>query len=317
MTRKDIKQLIANKIVKLPLVDSSVADLLAVLNRPISNFSQIVDRLSPEVAARFLDMANSTNPGREVTSLSYAVQLLGYSHMKKILVSSILIDQFTRHLPDFDFKRFQTQSLFCAVLSRIIGKIIDCEKIEDLFTAGVLHNIGKQIIAVHFQEEHRKIIELKNTRSVGTREAEQEILGIGHAEIGAVVLEQFNIPRPVCDAVRFHNADPGSLPPHPEGELCRVVHAASRIVSRFTLPEAFPTLSLERQMAADIDFRKEAHKAAVAEAVRSIGYHHAFPNLLHKVAEGLMIDLKKQLRLRGEMSAAACLPGSGFRSFRD
>lgn len=308
MPPEDIQQLVTDKIVKLPLIERSVAELLTVLNRPVSNYAHIVDRLSPEVAARFLDMANSARPGHEVKSLSHAAQLLGYGHMKKILVSSILMDQFTRHLPYFDFNRFQTQSLFCAVLARIIGRIIDYENPEDLFAAGVLHNIGKQIIAVHFQDAHREIVRLKNEAGMSTREAEEQVLGTTHAEVGATVLEQLNIPAAICDAVRCHNQPLHRLPPSPEGELVRVVHTASRIVSLFTLPDRFPTLSLERRLSSDIDLRREEHKLAVAESIRSVGYSRAFPKLLQRVSEGLVDDLKQLVRLRADLPTGAPCP---------
>lgn len=303
--------LISEQIVKLPLIDRSVAELLTVLNKPISNFNQIITYLSPEVAARFLDMANSASPDREVSSISYAVQLLGYDHMKKILVSSILMDQFTRHLPAFDFKRFQTQSLFCAVLSRIVGKIIDYEKPEDLFTAGLMHNIGKQIIAVHFEEAHQRIVSLKNETGIETGEAERHVLGMTHAEIGSMVLKKFNIPDRICEAVRYHNVSLDRLPPYPEGELCRIIHTTSRIVSHYSLPETFPTISLERQLQTDIDILQEKHKVAVGEAVRTVGYHKAYPRLLEKVSDGLMIDLRKQLRMRKEFVHLECADRSG------
>lgn len=303
--------LISEQIVKLPLIDRSVAELLTVLNKPISNFNQILMYLSPEVAARFLDMANSASPDREVSSISYAVQLLGYDHMKKILISSILMDQFTRHLPAFDFKRFQTQSLFCAVLSRIVGKIIDYEKPEDLFTAGIMHNIGKQIIAVHFEEAHRRIVLLKNEQDIETREAERQVLGMTHAEIGSMVLKKFHIPDRICDAVRYHNVSPDRLPPYPEGELCRIIHTTSRIVSRYALPETFPTISLERQLQTDIDILREQHKVAVGKAVRTIGYRKAYPTLLEKVSDGLMIDLRKQVRMRTKFVYPECVEWSG------
>ncbi|MFZ7125718.1 MAG: HDOD domain-containing protein [Desulfobacterales bacterium] len=300
MTRKDIQRQISERIVQFPIVDRCVGELMAVLNRPGSNFSQIVDRLSPEVAARFLDMANSANPGREVRSLSYAVQLLGYGHMKKILISAILMEPFTRQLPAFDFKRFQTQSLFCGVIARVIGRIIDYERPEDLFTAGVLHNIGKQMIAIHFPEQHQEILDLKHRERLETGKAEEQVLGITHAEVGAIVLKRFNIPDAICEAVRLHNADIRALPPYPEGEFSRVVHVASRVVHRYALPDAFPTLSLERRMGPDIEIRKEEHRQAVADAMRNQGYHRVFPKLLRQIADGLMIDLKKQFRLREE-----------------
>lgn len=300
MTTPSIQTLFTEPTVRLPLVDRSVAELITVLNRPVSNYSHIIERLSPELAARFLETANTVQPHRQVTSLSYAVQLLGYGHMKRILISSILVDHFTRNPPDFDFLRFQTQSLFCAVLSRMIGSILEYDRPEELFTAGILHNIGKQIIAVHLQGDHRRILRLKSEEDLSTAEAEQRVLGMTHADIGAVALERFNIPTPICEAVRCHNVPMGQLPPYPDGTLARIVHTASRIVTTYALPDAFPVRTLDRRMQKDIDLRKDEYRTYLVEAVRTVGYHKSFPRLLERVAQGVAVDLRKYMRQRTE-----------------
>ncbi|MGD9121851.1 MAG: HDOD domain-containing protein, partial [Desulfobacterales bacterium] len=99
MTTEETIERIESKINKLPLVDTEVVEIITLLNNPSSNFDQIVEKLSPSLAARFLNMANSAYYGsREVRSINYAVQLLGYGKMKDILVTSILMDHFTRRL---------------------------------------------------------------------------------------------------------------------------------------------------------------------------------------------------------------------------
>ena len=207
MTAENCIEIIEEKIKDLPLINLRVFDVISLLNSPESNFGQIVEKLSPDLVARFLNMANSAYYGTEVRSINHAVRLLGYREMKHILITSILIDHFTKRLEHFSFDKFQRQAQFCAAVSRVLGQILDYEKREDLFTVAMLHNIGKLVIAVYFKDEHKEIIALKKSEGIPTSNAEQRILGVAHAEIGALVLGRFNIPKDICDAVRFHHTE--------------------------------------------------------------------------------------------------------------
>ena len=76
MVGKHTIDMIDKKVRNLPLIDSAVVKIISLLNNPDSNFEQIVERLSPDLSARFLNIANSAHYGREVRSISFAVKLL-------------------------------------------------------------------------------------------------------------------------------------------------------------------------------------------------------------------------------------------------
>ena len=175
MTTQETIKRIESKINKLPLIDSEVVGIITLLNNPTSNFDMIVEKLSPSLAARFLNIANSAYyGGREVRSINYAVQLLGYAKMKDILITSILMDHFTRQLKDFNFDKFLKQAQFCAVVAKVIGEILSFKQLDDLFTAATLQNIGKLVIAVYFIDEHRQIVALKKQRDCRPAELSKE-----------------------------------------------------------------------------------------------------------------------------------------------
>ncbi len=160
MANTSMTEMIKDKIKRLPLTDASVFEIISLLNDPESNFEQIIGKLSPDIVARFLKMANSAYYSREVRSINYAVRLLGYKKMAQILNASILIDHFAKrsNFENFNFNKFQTHAQFCAAVSRILGEILDYSNPEDLFTVATLHNIGKLVIAVYFKDEHKRIV---------------------------------------------------------------------------------------------------------------------------------------------------------------
>jgi HD-like signal output (HDOD) protein len=291
---------IEKKVRNLPLIDSAVVKIITLLNNPDSNFEQIVERLSPDLTARFLNMANTAYYSREVRSIAFAVQLLGYSKMKDILITSILMDHFTKRLIDFNFDRFMNQAQFCAAVARILGKILEFSQLDDLFTVASLQNIGKLVIAVYFKDEHQQIIALKKSQNISTREAEKQILGISHGEIGAIVLKRFSVPQDICDAVQFHDTSYASFSGQTDTHLPFIAREATRIVARFSLPEDIHPRQLITLLAETIEKGKNAYRQCVREAIRSKGYEEIFPELLVQAADLVTRHLKQVLPERNQ-----------------
>lgn len=283
------------KINKLPMVSGDVFEIISLLDRPESNFDKIVEKVSPSLATRFLSMANSAYFGREVRSVHYAVKLLGYRRMKDILISSILMNHFTDRLKNFDFNKFQMQAHFCAAVSHILGEILAYEAPEDLFTVATLQNIGKLVIAVYFKEEHKRIIALKKTEALSTAQAEQKVIGINHAEIGAMVLERFTIPKDICDAVRFHDLESGEIPRESNWRLLWIAREATRVVDHFTLPEEVLPSEIPKLLSKLITEGKRDYNKGVRTEMRSKGYDALFPALLEKASSLVFQGLKEHL----------------------
>jgi HD-like signal output (HDOD) protein len=238
MPGKYTTEMIEEKIENLPLLDAAAFDVLALLNNPDSNYDLIVEKLSPDVAVRFLNMANKAAYGRVVRSLKTAVTLLGYRNMKQILVTSFLLDHFTKclGLKDFSFDIFKKQARFSSALSRVLAAMMH-HRPDDLFTVSMLSNIGKLIIVVYFAEDHRKIVALQTETGLGASAAEQKILGVTHAEVSALALKRFNIPEDICDAVRYHNLRERVIPEKSNFQLEIIARRSAMIAHRFSLPD--------------------------------------------------------------------------------
>jgi len=298
MANKDTLGMIEDKVKSLPLVDVAVFEIISLLNNPDSNFELIVKKLSPGIAARFLKMANSAYYGREVRSINRAVRLLGYNKMKQILITSIVMEHFTKCLDfeNFNFDKFQKQAHFCAAVSRVLGEILDYRNLEDLFTAAILHNIGKLVITIYFKDEHKEIIALKKSEGISTHEAEQRVLGATHAEIGAIVLKRFNIPRDICDSVRFHDAKDSITPEESGFQLKLITRESARIIDNFVLPEEMNPLEIIDRLKGTIEEGQKIYREGVKREMRSKGYQEIFPALLEQASSLVYRDLKKDLQ---------------------
>ncbi len=299
MTTEETIERIETKIKKLPLVDTEVVDIITLLNNPASNFDQIVEKISPSLAARFLNIANSAYyGGREVRSINYAVQLLGYGKMKDILVTSILMDHFTRRLKQFNFDKFLKQAQVCAAVAKVLGEILNFNQLDDLFTVATLQNIGKLVIAVYFKAEHEQIVALKKSQDLPSCEAEKMILGMSHAEIGAIVLQRFNVPQEICDAVRFHDRRDTVVPLNNDNYLQHIARQATTIVGQFSLPKDIAPMDLYHMLRATVEEGKRHYREQIQTQLRSSGYPQIFPSLLKQAADLVTNDLRAHLRAR-------------------
>ena len=289
---------IADRIDGLPLIDSAVHDILSRLNRPDSNFDQIVRSLSPDLALRLLNMANTAHPEAGVRSLKHAMTLLGYAEMKQILVSAVMVDHFTRQLDGFGFDRFQRQAKFCAMAADMIGSVMGYRHREDLFTVSILHNIGKLVIAVYFPQAHDQIVALKREKAMSSQAAERQVLGHDHAEIGALVLRRFNVPEDICEAVQFHHDADRSIEASANFQLEFTCREAARLVGRFSLPQAGEIQRVRRESAQALDRERQSWRLNTRQALREKGFVSIFPGALDQASRRVAAILSQYFTLR-------------------
>ena len=250
MSSRSAEERIEERIENLPLLDMAVTEILALLNSLDSNFEQIVQRLSPEMAAKFLNMANSAYYGVEVRTVDFAVRVLGYSGMKQVLLTSELLDHFSKcgGTDPFRFERYLREARFCACVSRVLGRMLGYRDPAELFTVSMLHNIGELVIAVYFQDEHRRIAQGGASGSGAGVETERHVLGFHHAEIGAITLKTFGLSDDILDAVRYHHEE-GRMPPENTNyPMELIVRASAGLLERTPLPRGMDFSEMEEPL---------------------------------------------------------------------
>jgi HD-like signal output (HDOD) protein len=300
MQGRDRNRSIEDRINNLPLPNKNVREIVSLLDDAESSFEKIVEKLSPEAMAKFLSMANSAFYGGEVKNIAHALRVLGYDTMRQGLVTSLLIDHFDRFsgLDSFRLDKYHQQAHFCAVVSRLLGAILDYEHLANLFTVSMLHNIGKLIIAVYFGEEYNAIVTLKEKEGIPAQVAERRVLGCSHAEISAMVLQKFNIPADLCQAVRYHDAEADELPEVSDYQLMYILRESARIVDRLELEDAPEPSELLGKMQDTVAAGWEECRELRREHMQSQGYAEIFGMLLVRAAKIIERDLHALYKAR-------------------
>ncbi len=229
---------LVSRIDSLPSLPSLYAELLEELESPRSSMENIGRIISRDLgmAAKVLQLVNSAFFGlpRRIEEPAQAVTLLGIETVKTLILG---IEVFTKFeggcMPDLDLEGLWSHSLAVGSFSRILARLEKQPKdqVDQAFVGGMLHDIGKLILASYCPEEYSDILRpLESAEDPGFLwHAERNRLGTGHAEVGAYLLGLWGFPDPVMESVAFHHT-PSSHPERSFGPVA-AVHVAD-VLSR-------------------------------------------------------------------------------------
>ena len=163
----------------------------------------------PALSVRLLKYANSSLLGasHEITTVKDAVVRLGIQTVRLMALSfSLVSTSDTRACRNFDFGRFWSHSLACAVAARHLAEQSRVYSREEAFAAGLLSHIGKMVLAIGVPDKYEEVLDRMGGIKGDTRWLEQLVFGSPHESIGATLLEEWGIPPRLVDAVRYYRS---------------------------------------------------------------------------------------------------------------
>ncbi len=211
LNNNTLKQAV-KKIVSLPSLSSLYIELVKELQSPDSKLSTIGTIIAKDAAmtAKILQLVNSAYFGlrTRVSNIKHAARLLGLNTIKALALTHDVFSQFERiNLQSISLRTFMEHSQKVGSLARLITKNENPEEslVNDAFISGMLHDVGKIILAKNFPKQYTKIQELTRYETNPLWKIEQETFGVSHAETGAYLLSLWHLPNPVIEAVAFHH----------------------------------------------------------------------------------------------------------------
>jgi putative nucleotidyltransferase with HDIG domain len=202
---------IINSCDQLPPFPAVINRALDLMNNPRSSVQDIVEAIQYDqaITANVLKVINSAYYGlrQPVGSLKDAVMFLGFSQLLEILLSGVSGSMMTKAVSGYDLEAgaLWKHSVSSALLSQIITRRINREPSPLLFTAALIHDIGKVMLNSYVGEQSQVIKELVQNKGITFLEAEKEVLGIDHAELSGLITEKWNFPKEIVQAIRYHH----------------------------------------------------------------------------------------------------------------
>lgn len=166
--------------------------------------------LDPPLAAKALRIANSAYFGLRVpvTSIEHAASVLGMRSLKNMVMQALVLDLFRNleSIPDFDPREVWKRSVVASrVAMDLPRRKLGGASYEDLQLCGLLHDIGEFVLVDHFGAEYSKLRKQVEITGANLVAAEQDILGVSHVEVGALVAVRWNLPDSIARVAEFHH----------------------------------------------------------------------------------------------------------------
>ncbi len=197
---------------KLPTAPKLHTQITEELRSPKGSLEVVAQLISqePVMAAKILQVANSAFFGlaHEVNDTREAVMVLGAERITGLILLAGVFSQYSGgKCPGFSPEPVWTHSVQVGIFARAIalGETRDARNAEAAFTAGLLHDIGKLVLAGNVPEMYDTVRRLQAARKCPPRTAELEVMGTTHAELGACLLATWGLPLPILEAIAWHH----------------------------------------------------------------------------------------------------------------
>lgn len=231
--KAEIDKALAN-VDQLPSMPATANRIISMAFNPDVDIKALAEDISkdPGITASVIRLANSAYfaPSRRIRSVQEAIVTLGLDTLKSIVV--IAASRGILKVPMEGYKMDDTalweHSLLVAELSSKIARQQKTKTPPDVaFTAGLLHDVGKVVLAQHFRKVYRQIsMEMDKNPDSNFFELEKRFLGYNHNEISGKLLKLWNFPDELVEAVVL-NYEPEKAKINPE--LCSIVHLGNSL----------------------------------------------------------------------------------------
>lgn len=205
---------ILDSIQDIPTLPSIANKVIQAINDPQSNAKHIADivKNDPALTARLLKVSNSAYYAgfSPCTSVQNAITRMGLMQIKRMVFSISILDAFDKYgAAGFNIKDFWKHSIAVAYNTRTIGKISRFRDNEELFTAGLLHDLGMLIIIKYMPEMFDAIMKkMEISPEISFYDCERSDFPISHCEIGSWLSVRWQMSREIQSVIFNHHNPP-------------------------------------------------------------------------------------------------------------
>ena len=222
-------------IKEIPTLPHIATQLITYLSNPEVSFRKVAVLIEedPPMVAKILRIVNSSYYGipNTIRDIRQAIVMLGLDEIRAIVISLSVFSTFyslTKNAA-FPYNYFWYHSSGTAKMAYTLSRLTGLEKPEVAYVCGLLHDIGRLILQFYFPDAYRETYQFSQRQEVSLYRAEQEILGLTHADVGYWIAQKWNFPNQIANTfLHHHNVDPEDVEVR---SLLAIVHLANLITN--------------------------------------------------------------------------------------
>jgi len=219
---------IEDKIKNLCVLPVVVTDALGMLDREDVDFVKIQQKIAQDIglSSRLLSVANSAFYGNsgKIRTIKEACMILGTYHIKHLLLSTAVMEQFSSNKQNnVDFRTLWQHSYGTGIAAGILAEHLSQDR-DIAYIAGLLHDIGKMVLDICFVDKYAEVLSYMRETGCLCIEAERHCLATDHAVVGHRLLVSWKFPGEITQCIAFHHTPQQRSTPLPD-----IVHLANAV----------------------------------------------------------------------------------------
>ncbi len=217
----------------LPSLSTTDSALRHLFNADQQDASQIADiiRRDPSLTARLLRLVNSAYYGtaKPLRNIEEAVLYLGDRQIRQLAMVTQIIEDFQKVVDGrpFPWREFWRHCIATALMTREIIDLLQAQDDEIDYVAGLIHDVGKIVMASAFPDHFYEIYHRRAEEGLELLQLEREVLGVDHAELGAMYLRKQRLPEVYVEIVQYHHSPQLA---HYHARVTAAVHVSDLLV---------------------------------------------------------------------------------------
>ncbi|MBI4682872.1 MAG: HDOD domain-containing protein [Nitrospirae bacterium] len=208
---KNSLKLYVQKITKLPTIPVIAQEILRLVSDDLASageLEKIVEK-DPAISAKILSVANSVFFGFTLPAgtISNAIIRIGFNNVKNIAfgISIMTILDERKGEKAISYERIFEHSAAAGVITRRLSKELGMNFSDELVVSGLLHDLGFLVMNRYFPDDYFRVLRAME-KKVPLLEAEKEVFGFTHADIGAWLTDKWQLPDSVHDVALYHHS---------------------------------------------------------------------------------------------------------------
>ncbi len=203
---------------QLPSIPSLYSEFKKLSSDPFTSNKKISDLIIRDQAmvTKILRLSNSAlyAKSQDINTLTNAITYLGTETLENMILQIALVKMFDnkkRDIPEFNINVFWEHSLSTAYFSTLIAEKLKLPENEHYYLGGLLHDIGKLAIYQFYPDLFKKMVLLQLNEGMVDIDAELEVIGVNHADIGTFLAEKWNFNQEIIESIKLHHCIKDSI----------------------------------------------------------------------------------------------------------